>query len=510
MTERAGGRTPGQRIGLGAAFALAGLLASFMTALPATALRPGAIDLGLFGGYDRFSADTELGDPAVITTPTETLLMGVRVAYGVIGGLAVEVEGKLAPAGVRTSDDESGNKVGTFSVNGDATVFGVRGLVRWDFLEAGPVQPFIVGGGGIEVLHLDPDRPYAGLQNDNDTNFQAGIGACLAIGKTWGLRFDARYLAVPGQEPKGRESEQLLAHELELHLGAWFRLRGIAPDGDSDGVPDETDRCPKVAEDRDGYRDSDGCPDPDNDDDGVPDSADKCRNEPETRNGVEDGDGCPDFDTDGDGIADGRDACTNEPEDKDGFQDEDGCADHDDDKDGVADADDRCPKAAEDRDGVQDADGCPDLDDDADGVADDADKCPTSKETPNSFDDGDGCPDVVPPKVAQVFRGLVPEPAFAIGAAVLLPKAVSILEQAAALMQQHPTLRATVVAHPDDATGNEASRALAQARADTVKAWFVAKGTAADRVETLPGPVATIGATVKAQAGLRRFELRLR
>lgn len=32
-------------------------------------------------------------------------------------------------------------------------------------------------------------------------------------------------------------------------------------DGDGDGVPDSTDRCPKQPETQNGYRDGDGCPD---------------------------------------------------------------------------------------------------------------------------------------------------------------------------------------------------------------------------------------------------------
>ena len=65
-------------------------------------------------------------------------------------------------------------------------------------------------------------------------------------------------------------------------------------DADHDGVPDAKDACPNEAEDRDGFDDTDGCPDLDNDHDRILDSNDKCPNEPETYNGVEDDDGCPD------------------------------------------------------------------------------------------------------------------------------------------------------------------------------------------------------------------------
>jgi outer membrane protein OmpA-like peptidoglycan-associated protein len=65
-------------------------------------------------------------------------------------------------------------------------------------------------------------------------------------------------------------------------------------DTDGDGIPDVHDACPNEAEDRDGFRDDDGCPDIDNDGDGIPDAQDRCPNEPETMNGIDDQDGCPD------------------------------------------------------------------------------------------------------------------------------------------------------------------------------------------------------------------------
>jgi outer membrane protein OmpA-like peptidoglycan-associated protein len=65
-------------------------------------------------------------------------------------------------------------------------------------------------------------------------------------------------------------------------------------DADGDGVLDPDDKCPKDAEDHDGFEDGDGCPDVDNDHDGISDKVDQCPNEPETYNGKQDEDGCPD------------------------------------------------------------------------------------------------------------------------------------------------------------------------------------------------------------------------
>jgi hypothetical protein len=72
-------------------------------------------------------------------------------------------------------------------------------------------------------------------------------------------------------------------------------------DGDGDGVPDASDRCPGVAETKNGFEDDDGCPDQvpvaapiDEDGDRVVGDADRCPQAAETINGFQDGDGCPD------------------------------------------------------------------------------------------------------------------------------------------------------------------------------------------------------------------------
>ena len=84
------------------------------------------------------------------------------------------------------------------------------------------------------------------------------------------------------------------------------------PDHDQDALPDPTDRCPDLPEDRDGFEDDDGCPDRDNDGDGILDAHTwtgtrwtncdgtiehgveiDCRNLPE--DGLRDADGCPDL-----------------------------------------------------------------------------------------------------------------------------------------------------------------------------------------------------------------------
>ncbi|MCA9545820.1 MAG: thrombospondin type 3 repeat-containing protein, partial [Myxococcales bacterium] len=125
-------------------------------------------------------------------------------------------------------------------------------------------------------------------------------------------------------------------------------------DSDGDGILDEDDQCPHQPEDKDGFQDSDGCPDPDNDGDGLLDKDDSCPDEAEDRDGYEDADGCPEPDNDGDGILDSVDRCPMQPEDIDTFQDADGCPDPDNDEDGIPDVSDRCPLDPEDKDGFED------------------------------------------------------------------------------------------------------------------------------------------------------------
>jgi OOP family OmpA-OmpF porin len=85
------------------------------------------------------------------------------------------------------------------------------------------------------------------------------------------------------------------------------------PDADGDGIVDSADACPRDAEDRDGYQDTDGCPETDNDQDGVIDALDRCPNQAEDADGYQDSDGCPEADNDQDSVADALDHCPLEP-----------------------------------------------------------------------------------------------------------------------------------------------------------------------------------------------------
>jgi len=75
-------------------------------------------------------------------------------------------------------------------------------------------------------------------------------------------------------------------------VGMWWQPR--IHDQDKDGIEDDKDMCPPLAEDLDGFQDQDGCPDPDNDNDWIPDIDDLCPFDQAEEGRDMDEDGCTD------------------------------------------------------------------------------------------------------------------------------------------------------------------------------------------------------------------------
>jgi hypothetical protein len=96
---------------------------------------------------------------------------------------------------------------------------------------------------------------------------------------------------------------------------------------DSDGIKDDVDGCPEIPEDKDGFEDTDGCPDPDNDGDGIADAVDACPQEKGEPSSDPARNGCPSPDRDGDTFENDVDKCPDQAEVFNGIDDEDGCPD---------------------------------------------------------------------------------------------------------------------------------------------------------------------------------------
>jgi OmpA-OmpF porin, OOP family len=229
-----------------------------------------------------------------------------------------------------------------------------------------------------------------------------------------------------------------------------------------------------------------------------------------------------DEDPDKDGIIGAADQCPDDPEDMDGFQDADGCPDPDNDGDGILDAADQCPMEAEDKDGFQDEDGCPDPDNDGDGIPDTADKCPTEPETKNGFQDEDGCPDEIPETLKQ-FTGVIQGINFQVNAATLQAGSNRVLDKAIAVLQEFKEVRLEIQGHTDDQPLRAGGKfpdntSLSQARAETVKQYFVSKGIDESRLtakgygdsQPVQDPAGLKGAQLnQARAKNRRVEFKL-
>jgi outer membrane protein OmpA-like peptidoglycan-associated protein len=203
-------------------------------------------------------------------------------------------------------------------------------------------------------------------------------------------------------------------------------------DTDGDGIIDSLDKCPTVP----GIAKYQGCPIPDTDKDGINDEEDKCPTVP----GIAKYHGCPIPDTDGDGINDELDKCPTVP----GLARYQGCPIPDTDGDGVNDEMDKCPNEV----GVASNYGCPDMS----GVLGDAAK---------SFYFTTGTTKLVNAKIAK-----------------------SKFDPVQNLLIKYPKLHLDIEGHTDNTGTDKINDPLSVKRAEAVKAAFIKKGVAGDRLNT--------------------------
>ncbi len=409
-------------------------LLSLFWALPAQSeVRPFGVELSLYGGVWE-------GDDLLETAA----LFGGRAQFHLNQVLGLELDYGMIP----TQEKDEGDKtLGQFALSA------ILNLSDQNF------SPFLVVGIGA----VSADESYLA--------YDVGLGFKYYFNELVAARADFRGW-FSSEAPAADEYAHFTAT-----LGASFQLGG-EDDVDGDGIKNRVDGCPNKAEDKDSFKDDDGCPDLDNDEDEVPDEKDKCPLKAEDKDGDRDEDGCPDVDDDSDGVENDKDNCPAAPEDKDNFKDEDGCPDPDNDQDGILDSQDKCPDSAESKNGVKDEDGCPEKDSDGDGFFDVDDKCPLKKENKNHFEDEDGCPDLVPQGI-KAWLGPLKVFRFAGRSARIGPAHKKALKEIAQLMIQTPSLKIMI----GGSAKGDAPEKVALERAEVIKAYLLKAGVKAAQLQ---------------------------
>lgn len=355
---------------------------------------------------------------------------------------------------------------------GPLTLFGAVGPgLYWKKVERS--EDSDIGTGDYDSTN---QTGYGGYKNpDLDFLFNIGPGALISFGDgPVGLRTDFRYMLSLGGTPSNKDDDVRTLEADAYDNWEWTVGLNVAfggpKDSDGDGIVDDDDQCVDDAEDVDGYRDADGCPDEDNDGDQVADTVDDCPDDPEDRDGWQDEDGCEDPDNDDDGVLDDDDSCPVEA----GSAATQGCPDSD--GDGIEDAEDDCPTEA----GPASAGGCPDRD--GDRVPDNRDACPDepidARADPSR---SDGCPaQVVVTDQAVVILDKV---YFATNRATIKAMSYAILDEVAAVLVAYPDIRKVEVAGHTDSDGpDQANLELSQRRAQAVVDYIVRKGVEPERL----------------------------
>ncbi len=439
----------------------AGVALAAATATPARA----GVEIGGTAGLRTFSKDGALGivnpdSPNGADGLRNSALFGLRVSVLFTPMFGVELEGGFIPTEPRSL---------LFDVSSITYRAQFIAQLRAN-VEENHFLPFAVLGAGMTQI-INTDRSEI-VEKDSAFAPYIGLGVKYRTNTGWGVRLDGRFLLSKGDDrPMNEDDQASFAPEFEALISVY---REFGRDKKKEIVV-EPPPPPPVDED-----------------------------------------------PDKDGVVGAADQCPTDPEDVDSFEDENGCPDPDNDQDGIADASDQCALEAEDKDNFEDENGCPDPDNDADGVPDAADQCPLEAETKNGFEDDNGCPDEIPEKLKQ-FTGVIQGINFKSGLADLEKSSSKTLDKAVAVLQEFATARLEIQGHTDDAAPKKGGKfadneALSQARAETVKAYFVSKGIAEDRVTAkgyassapVEDPTGLKGGKLKsARAKNRRVEFKL-
>src|SRR5678815_3030904 len=198
----------------------------------------------------------------------------------------------------------------------------------------------------------------------------------------------------------------------------------------------------------------------DRDGDGILDKDDDCPDDPEDKDEFKDTDGCPEPDNDEDGILDIDDLCPNDPEDIDKYKDKDGCPEIDNDNDRILDKDDQCPMK-------------------------DGEKPEETKETYNGVDDTDGCPDRGRVVVTDTKIEILDKIYFEFDKAIIKSQSYPILDAVASTLEGNPDIqKVEIQGHTDEQGVDSYNLDLSDRRAAAVRKYLVDKGVDATRLQS--------------------------
>ena len=190
----------------------------------------------------------------------------------------------------------------------------------------------------------------------------------------------------------------------------------------------------------------------------------------------------PPRDRDGDGVADAGDQCADIAAGPNPNPDHPGCPDGDDDRDGVFNHGDVCPTEPAGLHADAARPGCPLADRDKDSVPDADDHCPDKPGAPNPNPKKNGCPGLV--MVTAEHLEIRKPVFFASKKDRILAKSNPVLQAVADALQATEAIRRISIEGHTDGQGAPAYNLdLSRRRAESVKAWLIAHGVAAARIE---------------------------
>jgi OOP family OmpA-OmpF porin len=313
---------------------------------------PDRMSLGLFGGYsatllrvDRGSGgEADLVQRRVSGVLSTELGLGTRVALGMAMPLVLHQSGEALAASdpklpafaiadptmhlryrFLGDTDEAARRDGpglalqlsSSLPAGDAEAYAGEGAVRAQAQLLADMHLLGAGlGASVGLRHRFEGRRLFGVELRDELTFGAALKlpippiytlagvvevrgatdfasrATTAVEGELGLRYSVSSALVLALAGGAGLSQGVGTPAFRVVAGLWYAPAD--PDSDHDGVPDDKDLCPFLAEDRDGYQDEDGCPDPDNDNDLVPDADDLCPNAAALEGQDADEDGCTD------------------------------------------------------------------------------------------------------------------------------------------------------------------------------------------------------------------------